>query len=59
VYLFAEDGRCIVLQTGTSELKVLAESILPGRILASPAVAGNDLFVRTDSHLYCLRGSGD
>jgi outer membrane protein assembly factor BamB len=59
VYLFAEDGRCVVLQTGGNELKVLAEPALPGRILASPAVAGNDLFVRTDTHLYCLRAPAD
>ncbi|MBX3444817.1 MAG: PQQ-binding-like beta-propeller repeat protein [Planctomyces sp.] len=53
VYLFAEDGRTVVLAAG-DEFEVLAESQLPGEVLASPAVAENDLFLRTDSRVYCI-----
>jgi hypothetical protein len=34
--------------------KVLATNPLGERITASPAVTGNWLIYRTDSHLYCL-----
>jgi hypothetical protein len=54
IYLFSEEGRGTVLSAG-DEFEVLAESQLPGRIFASPAVAGGSLIVRTDSHLYSLR----
>ena len=33
----------------------LAENTLPDGIMASPAAADRDLFIRTKSHLYCLR----
>jgi hypothetical protein len=34
------------------EPKVLAVNRLDGRLMASPAVAGQALFLRTDTHLY-------
>jgi len=53
IYLFAEDGRGIVLKAGDA-FEVLSENRLPGRILASPAAANGKLFVRTDTHLWCI-----
>jgi outer membrane protein assembly factor BamB len=51
VYAFSEDGKTTVFEAGR-EFKVLAENFLEDGFMASPAVAGNALFVRTISHLY-------
>jgi outer membrane protein assembly factor BamB len=53
VYTFNEDGKATVLQAGR-EFKVLAENVLDEGLMASPAVAGAALFVRTRTHLYRL-----
>jgi outer membrane protein assembly factor BamB len=53
VYTFNEDGKATVLQAGR-EFKVLAENVLDEGFMASPAVAGSALFVRTRTHLYRL-----
>ena len=39
---------------GRNKVRMLSTNSLGERITASPAVAGNDLFYRTDSHLYCI-----
>jgi outer membrane protein assembly factor BamB len=51
LYLFDEDGRTTVLEAGR-EYKVLAQNQLDNGFMASPAVAGNALFVRTTKDLY-------
>lgn len=51
MYFFAEDGRTTVLQVGES-FRLLAENTLAGRIMASPAVSGDSLLIRTERHLY-------
>lgn len=51
LYLFDEDGKTTVLEAGRA-FKVLAENQLDNGIMASPAVAGNALFVRTTTDLY-------
>jgi outer membrane protein assembly factor BamB len=51
VYFFSEDGRTTVIEAGR-ELKVLAENQLGDGFMASPAVDGNALFLRSRSHLY-------
>ncbi|MFW6198375.1 MAG: PQQ-binding-like beta-propeller repeat protein [Acidobacteriota bacterium] len=50
VYLFSETGETVVLAAG-AEPEVLARNRLPGRILASPAIAAGSLFIRTDDEL--------
>jgi outer membrane protein assembly factor BamB len=55
VYLSDIEGSTFVVKAGT-EFAVLATNSLGERITASPAISGNDLFYRTDSHLYCLQG---
>ena len=35
-----------------SAFEKLAENKLEGTVIATPAVAGKSLFVRTDTHLY-------
>ena len=51
LYLCDEEGATTVLETGDT-FRVLARNTLPGRIFASPAIAGKAIFVRTDKHLY-------
>ena len=56
LYLCDRDGTTVVLKEGP-ELKVLAVNRLDDGFNASPAVAGNDLFLRGRS-LYCLAEQG-
>jgi outer membrane protein assembly factor BamB len=53
IYLLSEEGKTTVLATGR-EFKKLAESQLGDGFMASPAVTGNALFLRSRSHLYRL-----
>jgi outer membrane protein assembly factor BamB len=53
VYLASEDGETIVLSAGRSP-SVLARNKLGARQLASPAVAGGRLFIRSDDVLYAI-----
>jgi len=54
IYCCDENGLTHVIQAGP-EFKVLAQNNLNEMSLATPAIAGNKLFVRTLSHLYCLQ----
>jgi outer membrane protein assembly factor BamB len=51
IYFLNEEGKTLVIAPA-KEFKLLAESQLDGRQMASPAVSGNALFIRTDTHLY-------
>ncbi len=51
IYCCDEDGRTIVFAAGKA-YQELAVNKLAGRFMASPAVAGRALFLRTDTHLY-------
>jgi outer membrane protein assembly factor BamB len=51
IYFFDEDGKTTVIEAGR-EYKVLATNTLDEGFLASPAIAGKALFVRTKTHLY-------
>jgi len=53
VYLLSEDGTTIVLSAGPTP-QVLARNRLTARQLASPAVAGGRLFIRSDDTLYAI-----
>jgi outer membrane protein assembly factor BamB len=56
VYFFTKEGKATVVEAAR-EFKVVAQSDLGEEIIASPAVASGDLFVRTKGHLYRI-GSG-
>lgn len=58
IYFSNNDGTTFVVAAG-SKFQLLAQNELGERITASPAVSGNDLFYRTDSHLYCLADFGE
>lgn len=51
VYFFDENGKATVVQAGR-EFKVLAVNQLDDGFMASPAVSGDALFLRTRTHLY-------
>lgn len=53
IYLSDNDGKTFVVKAG-KEFKVLETNQLGERITASPAITGNWLIYRTDSHLYCI-----
>ena len=51
VYLFNEDGKSIVFAAGR-EFKQLGDNLLDDGFMASPAVVGNALILRTRTHVY-------
>lgn len=56
LYCFGERGQAVVLKPGPRFLKV-SENQLGDGLMASPAVAGNSLILRTRTHLYCLESA--
>jgi outer membrane protein assembly factor BamB len=53
IYFLSEEGESVVIAPG-QQLKHLATNQLEGRTLASMAVAGGSIFIRSDTHLYRL-----
>jgi len=53
IYVTAEDGVTSVVKAG-AEFELLAENDLGGYTLSSPAVSEGQIFIRTDTHLYCI-----
>jgi len=51
VYFFNRDGAAFVLAAGR-QARVLARNQLDGGCMATPAIAGKALYVRTKTHLY-------
>ena len=51
IYTFSEDGKTTVLEAGR-QFKVLAENFLDDGFMASPAVDGRALYLRTRTHVY-------
>jgi outer membrane protein assembly factor BamB len=51
IYFLSEEGESVVLAPG-QQLKHLATNQLEGRTLASMAVAGGSIFIRSETHLY-------
>jgi outer membrane protein assembly factor BamB len=54
LYFLDEDGRTTVIRPGTGGT-IVAVNALDGATLASPAVAGKSLFIRTGTHLYRIK----
>jgi outer membrane protein assembly factor BamB len=53
IYFLSEEGESVVIAPG-KEFKVLAKNELNGETLASMAVAGGSIFIRSRTHLYRL-----
>jgi len=51
IYVFSEEGKTSVFRPG-KQPEPVAENHIQGRLLASPAVAGKAIFLRSDTHLY-------
>ncbi len=56
LYFFSQQGTATVLRPGRS-LSVLATNTLADGFMASPAVSGRALFLRTKTHLYRVESS--
>jgi outer membrane protein assembly factor BamB len=57
IYFCSEEGKTTVIEAGR-EFKVLAQNELGSGFMASPAIAGSALFLRTRSHLYRIEKPG-
>ena len=56
LYAFDEDGGAVVFAADPTGFRMVAENRLAAGCMASPAVVGDDLVVRTKTHLYRLGG---
>jgi outer membrane protein assembly factor BamB len=54
IYMLSESGDTIVLKAGR-QAEVLSRNTIDGRILASPALSGGRLFIRTDDAVIAVR----
>ena len=53
IYFFSTDGNILTIKPGR-EFKLLAETRLGDGFMASPAVVGNEMILRSKSHLYSV-----
>jgi outer membrane protein assembly factor BamB len=54
LYCASEDGDVFVIKAGP-EYELLAKNSMEESIMASPAVSGGRMFIRSLKHLYCIR----
>jgi outer membrane protein assembly factor BamB len=54
IFCFGERGETVVVEAGDS-FKMLGRNELGDLIMATPAIAGDCLLIRTVRHLYCIR----
>ena len=52
IYAFSEEGKAVVYNASPKGFQKIAENKLTDGFMASPAVAGNSLILRTKTHLY-------
>lgn len=52
VYAFAEDGTALALVPGRTYREAGRAALGEGGVMATPAIAGRAIFLRTESHLY-------
>lgn len=57
IYLNDNEGKTFVVKAG-KEFQLVETNSLEERISASPAITGQSLIYRTDSHLYCISEAG-
>jgi outer membrane protein assembly factor BamB len=53
LYLVDREGGCVVLEAGET-LKIVSSNSLDDNFDASPAIAGDEIFLRGSKHLYCI-----
>ncbi len=54
IYFASKDGKITVVKPGAQSWETLASADLDEQIIATPAIAGNRLYVRTEKTLYCF-----
>lgn len=54
VYFASKDGKITVIKPGAATWETIASADLDEQIIATPAIAGNRLYVRTEKTLYCF-----
>jgi outer membrane protein assembly factor BamB len=56
IYFFSRQGEVVIITVSkvTAEANVIARNKMDAKFIASPAVAGNFLILRSTTHLYCL-----
>jgi len=57
IYVCDENGKTSVLKPG-AKFDLLERNVVKGRVQASPALAGQAIYLRTDTHLYRIENSG-
>ena len=55
IYCFDLDGVASVFEANAKQFNLVAKNQLDAGCQASPAVADDSLYVRTTTHLYCIR----
>lgn len=55
IYFCSEEGKTTVIEANPKEYKVIAENTIGDGFMASPAVSGDTLYLRSRSHLYCIK----
>ena len=53
LYFPSEEGKIVVVKPGP-DLEVVATNELDDGFMASPALAGSSIFLRSKSHVYCI-----
>ena len=56
IYFFSEDGKATVIEAGRT-FKMLAENTLADGFMATPAIDGSALYLRTKTHLYRIESA--
>lgn len=54
LYFSSKEGQVVVLPASKSQPEIAARNTLSGRFIASPAIAGDSIILRSTTHLYCL-----
>lgn len=54
IYFLSEEGEAVVIKPGQTFEKI-ASNVLDGRFLASPAISGNAIFLRSAENLYRIQ----
>jgi outer membrane protein assembly factor BamB len=53
IYVVSEEGEVSVVAAKPA-YELIATNSMGGRTMASPAISGGRVFIRTDEHLYCV-----
>jgi outer membrane protein assembly factor BamB len=54
IYWLSDEGTCYVVKATGDNFELVAENALGDPANATPAISNNQLFIRTDVHLWCI-----